>query len=100
MNGAFGLLVPVLLVPQAMHPKMRVSIESKRARLFATKLLCSLQIRLRNAFVSIKWLVEAASKHDFPEQIVRAAIAYYRKPRKMNNKVAVAEKRDKAEQKQ
>ena len=37
-------------------------------------------------------LVEAARKHDFPEQIVRAAIAYYRKPRRMYNRVAVAEK--------
>ena len=44
-------------------------------------------------------LVEAARKHDFPEQIVRTAIAYYRKPRRMYNRVAVAEKRAEADQK-
>ena len=37
-------------------------------------------------------LVEAARKHDFPEQLVRTAIAYYRKPKRMYNRVAVAEK--------
>ena len=36
-------------------------------------------------------LVEAARTHDFPEQIVRTAIAYHRKPRRVYNRGAVAE---------